>query len=464
MERVSRTAGHAVLHTLRAAANDELVRIYHAEAEQVFSRPPNEVFNAFSGWKRYQAWAPEVQGPGHWLLLRKGGVGSQFALYDKPDRVHLTHIGEVMECEPGRYFRWRAPFSEWKRAWIGSEVEFRPTRSGGTQVRERIYFEARPDQMPILKGFFATPSLNSKTMTSFLKRRLEGLSYLLNENVIPSADLSYPFDRDHAVAADWMGRIPSGDWVRILYADGELDFDGPPEVVFNAFSRFARYPDWTPMIHVGAEWLQIKAGGVGSRFLLWEKPGERQVMHDAVVTELGRNRKFAWRAPFAEWGKVFIGTAMTAEPRGDGGTHAYHVLYADIPEEYLPIFGGFGSLHGFDMQFETFHIFEEARGFNQLLQAGAFTAEDRSYLFDKEQIYALDWPMQEGRPWPKEALDLEPSRVMTYEDLMIDLSQILSDTMPSPAFMRRYRDLRRTWRYNADEAKRDWGRGLGPTS
>ena len=25
------------------------------------------------------------------------------------------------------------------------------------------------------------------------------------------------------------------------------------------------------------------------------------------------------------------------------GTHAYHVLYADLPEDYLVLFGGFGS-------------------------------------------------------------------------------------------------------------------------
>jgi hypothetical protein len=144
------------------------------------------------------------------------------------------------------------------------------------------------------------------------------------------------------------------------------------ETVFNAFTRFARYLDWTRDIHVAAEWLDVRAGGVGSRFLLWEKPGSRQVMHQAVVTELDRNRRFTWRAPFAEWGKVFIGTSLTVSARPDGGTHAYHVLYTDLPREYLPVFAGFGALSGFDLEFETFHIHEEARGFRRLLQAGAF--------------------------------------------------------------------------------------------
>ena len=78
--------------------------------------------------------------------------------------------------------------------------------------------------------------------------------------------------------------------MRILYADGELDLRGPPSVIFNAFTRFARYRDWTPMIHVDQQWLTVRQGGVGSQFLLWEKPGDRHVQHYGVVTELERER------------------------------------------------------------------------------------------------------------------------------------------------------------------------------
>ncbi len=238
--------------------------------------------------------------------------------------------------------------------------------------------------------------------------------------------------------------------MRVLYSDGELDFDAPPQVVFNAFSRFSRYADWTRMIHVGCEWLDVRAGGVGSKFLLWEKPGKRQVMHYAAVTELERNKKFTWRAPFAEWGKVFIGTSMQIIPKSDSGTHVYHILYVDLPAEYLPIFGGFGTLHGFDMEFETFHIHEEARGFNNLLQSGVLTDEEVEYYFAEDRHMARDWPLQNGHPWPEVALTLKPDRVITYEQMIVELSEILADAIPSPRFMRRYRDLARIYKFNRE--------------
>jgi hypothetical protein len=37
---------------------------------------------------------------------------------------------------------------------------------------------------------------------------------------------------------------------------------------------------------------------------------------------------------------------------------------------------------------------------------------------------------------------------MTYEELLVEVSEILADSVPSPAFLRRYRDLRRTRAYN----------------
>lgn len=183
------------------------------------------------------------------------------------------------------------------------------------------------------------------------------------------------------MAADWPGRIATDRWVRILYADGELDLRGPPSVIFNAFTSFARYRDWSTMIHVDQQWLSLRAGGVGSKFLLWVKPGDRHVQHYGVVTKFERDRRFTWRSPFAEWGKVFLGTSMRMEPRSPGRALVYHVLYVDMPEEYFPVFAGFGSLHGFDLEFETFHIFEEARGLQSLLDTGVFQAEAGQDLF-----------------------------------------------------------------------------------
>lgn len=144
--------------------------------------------------------------------------------------------------------------------------------------------------------------------------------------------------------------------------------------------------------------------------------------------------------------------SLTAEPRSDGGTHVYHILYIDLPVEYLPIFG---SLRGFDLEFETFHIYEEARGFNQLLRADAFTEQDKTFLFDGNNALARDWPLPAGRPWPRETLTLRPNRVMTYEEMVVELSQIMADVIPSSAFMRQYRHLAVTRRYNAMEVQHD---------
>lgn len=425
-----------------------LFRLHHASATCTFAQSPSVVFNVLSRWAGYEYWSPEMQGPAHWLVVHKGGPGSRFVLYDKPGPRHLVHFGIVTQLERDRFLAWRAPFSEWQRANIGTLIELTPASSGGTYVHETLYFEAREDHLTILAGFLSTPGFDAATFHTFLESRLAGLAHALDTKLIPNDERSFLFDENHIVAADWAGRISEGEWVRILYADGELDFDAPPDIVFNAFTRFARYTDWTRTIHVGCEWLTVKAGGVGSRFLLWEKPGDRQVMHSAVITELERNKKFTWRAPFAEWGKVFIGTSMTVIPRSDGGTHVYHILYADLPAEYLPVFGGFGSLHGFDLQFETFHIHEEARGFNDLLQSGAFTEADTAFFFEADRNLACDWPLQDGRPWPQETLTLVPDRVMTYEDLIVELSKIMADTLPSPVFMRTYRNLAQTRKFN----------------
>lgn len=427
-----------------------MLRIQHAQVRLEFDTPSERFFNAYSHWAGYEYWAPGIQGAGHWLVIRKGGPGSQFVLYDKPGPRHLAHFGTVTEVDRNRRFAWRAPFSEWSRAFIGTILEIEPTSSGGCRVTETLYLDARQDHLPVVAGFLALSGFDSTTMKAFLEARLTGLDRLLRSNVLDEQDLEYLFTQNQVVAADWSGRISEGEWVRILYSDGELDFDSPPQVVFNAFTRFSRYADWTRSIHVGCEWLGVRAGGVGSRFLLWEKPGGRQVMHYAAVTEMERNKKFAWRAPMAEWGKVFIGTSMQAMPRSDGGTHAYHILYVDLPAEYLSVFGGFGTLHGFDMEFETFHIHEEARGFNKLLTSGALTEEDKAYFFSEDRPLARDWPLQDGRPWPAQTLSLKPDRVITYEQMILEMSEILADAIPSPGFMRRYRDLARTNKFNQE--------------
>lgn len=425
------------------------VRIEHATISTEVPYPPEVVFGAFSSFRRYDLWAPEVQGACHWLLVQAGGVGSRFLAYDKPGRRHLTHEGLVTEFERSRRFAWTAPFGEWPRALVGAEVDFQET-THGTRMQERVVFSCSEDDREVLEAFLRLDGFDAQTYASFLGQRHAGFAKLLAKQESSEDEGEFDFETTRFVAADWRGRIAPDSWVRILYADGEIDFRDSPSVIFNAFSRFARYRDWTTMIHVDQQWLSVREGGVGSQFLLWEKPGDRHVQHYGVVTELERDRLFTWRAPFAEWGKVFLGTSMRMEPRGGNSARIYHVLYVDMPEAYLPVFAGFGSLHGFDLEFETFHILEEARGFQSLLDAGALAGPASEYLFGASKDIARSWPMQDGRVCPKEVETLRPDRTITFEDAVVEIAQRLSAVVPPPAFFRRYRDRGRSLRFHPE--------------
>ncbi|WP_458186556.1 SRPBCC family protein [Haladaptatus sp. NG-WS-4] len=427
--------------------DSSFLRIKHAQATVTIQAEAEAFFDTFTRFTQYDRWAPDLQGSAHWLTVREGGPGSQFIAYDKPGTTHLAHYGKVIDLEQPTRFEWRAPFSEWQRAYIGTVLECEQTDQGSTTVTEMLYFDVEEEHLPVLAGFTETASLQQERIETFLETRLQGLDSLLQEDSIPADEQSFLFTEDRDVATDWAGRISEDEWVRVLYADGEIDFDAPTDEVFNAFTRFARYADWTRDIHVGCEWLDVKDGGVGSRFFIWEKPRDRHVMHYGIVTECERNRRFAWRAPFAEWRKVFIGTSLQLTQRADSGTTAYHVLYIDLPAEYLPVFGGFGTLPGFDIEFETFHIYEEADGFQRLMENGELTEEDTSYLFDANRRIAHDWPLQEGRPWPEQALTLEPDRVISYEELLVELSETFAEALPSPKFNREFRDLKRLWNH-----------------
>jgi uncharacterized protein YndB with AHSA1/START domain len=245
-----------------------MLRLLHARATVEVDTPPEPFFNVFSRWAGCEYWAPHLQGPGHWLVVYEGGSGSQFLLYDKPGGRHLVHAGVVTELDRNRRFAWRAPFSEWNRACIGTFLELTPTAGGGTRATETLHFDAREDHLPVVAGFMALPGFDRATMAAFLEARLRGLDRLIRDNKLRDEELSYLFTENQVVAADWPNRASTGEWVRLLYADGEVDFGAPPDAVFNIFSRFARYADWTRDIHVGAEWQVVRRGGIGSRFLI----------------------------------------------------------------------------------------------------------------------------------------------------------------------------------------------------
>ena len=77
-----------------AAGEGERTRIEHVTITTEIAHGPEIVFDAFSGFARYDLWAPEVQGASHWRFVQAGGVGSRFLAYDKPEPRHLTSSGQ----------------------------------------------------------------------------------------------------------------------------------------------------------------------------------------------------------------------------------------------------------------------------------------------------------------------------------------------------------------------------------
>ncbi len=392
-----------------------LKRVIHANVNVEIRSDPEQFFNAFCGWKNYNQWS-QYNGYSHWLKIEKNGEGSQFILYDKPSNRHFVHYGKVVEVKRGKKFVWRAPFSEWPRALIGTILEIK-TKDNKTIAEETLFFDIEPEDISVIRGFMSLPDFDQKTIESFLKSRLEGLDELVKSEKLGDK-IEFPFTNKQNIALDWQGRLSAGKWIRILYCDVNLHFDENVETVFNAFSQFFHYSDWTHDIHVGPEWLEIKKDGVGSKFMIWEKPCGLHVLHYGVVTEFERNKKFTWRAQFADWGKFFVGTSFTVKPNPSGGTDAHHVLYFDVPEEYLPMVAGIASLEGYSPKFETNHIYEEAEGLNKILNTKSLK-EQVLYFFDSDRMIAKSWPLQEGRPFPEDLLlKLKPDKVMAYKELV----------------------------------------------
>lgn len=123
------------------------LRVKHAEATVEVQTDRDRFFDVFTRFAQYDQWAPEVQGSAHWLTIRDGGVGSKFIAYDKPGKTHLAHYGEVMEVDRPARFVWRAPFSEWQRAYVGTVFECEQTNQGTTAVTETFYFDVSEDHL-----------------------------------------------------------------------------------------------------------------------------------------------------------------------------------------------------------------------------------------------------------------------------------------------------------------------------
>jgi uncharacterized protein YndB with AHSA1/START domain len=182
-----------------------MLRIDHAAGRATFGQPPAVVFDAFTQWTGYERWAPDLQTSAHWLSVQAGGPGSRFVLYDKPGPRHLAHFGVVTDLDSPRSFSWRAPFSEWPRAFMGSSLELTLTEHGGTEGTEHVFFEARECDLPALAGFLRTEGFDEETFARFLDARLAGLARLLDGGA-PLREADAPlFSTSRQVAGDWSG-------------------------------------------------------------------------------------------------------------------------------------------------------------------------------------------------------------------------------------------------------------------
>lgn len=175
----------------------QLVRIEQARVTVEVATPAEAFFNAYSRCAGCEYWAPQVWGAGHWLLIREGGTGSRLTIYDKPGMRPLTHYGVVTERVRNRRFAWRAPFSQWSRAFIGAILEIEPTSSSGVRVTETLYFDVREDHLPAIVGFMGLGGPDQAAMSNFLEQRLRGLAKFILLGEVPPAGPPAACDQPH---------------------------------------------------------------------------------------------------------------------------------------------------------------------------------------------------------------------------------------------------------------------------
>ncbi len=157
--------------------------------------------------------------------------------------------------------------------------------------------------------------------------------------------------------------------MRIEWAANEIDMHRDVEAVFHFISRGAQYHRWHFDYHLRAEALDIRPGMVGSVFSIEEIVDGFFLRHLGRVTRYEPPSRFAWRARFALFPWIWIGTDFTFEPV-TRGTRVKEVLVFELSPAWLCVAPLFAARRAFRPSACRRHIKDELTGVKTMLEAG----------------------------------------------------------------------------------------------
>ncbi|MBI5478575.1 MAG: SRPBCC family protein [Deltaproteobacteria bacterium] len=163
--------------------------------------------------------------------------------------------------------------------------------------------------------------------------------------------------------------------MRLDWAENEVVIRKAVDPVFNFIARGAEYHRWHFDYHLRAEPLDIRPGVVGSVFCIEEIVDGFYLRHVGRVARYEPGRRFAWRARFALFPWIWIGTDFDFEPF-EGGTRVHEVLYFDLSPLLLPVVPAFIRHRAFRPEACRRHILDELSGVKTMLEAGDHAPAD----------------------------------------------------------------------------------------
>jgi predicted unusual protein kinase regulating ubiquinone biosynthesis (AarF/ABC1/UbiB family) len=175
-----------------------------------------------------------------------------------------------------------------------------------------------------------------------------------------------------------------GNFKEFRHGEYSVEINMPVEVVFNFVTRLSQYPLWHPIytpeskvIHVSGEYVFITPEVIGSVFRIDEIVDGYHLLSNGVIVEFEQNRFMKWKAPFAMFPVISLGTCLQLDVIDKSKTRITEYFYlSDSPLQGILI-----NRKGFSKKALTHHIREELTGVKNILESGNFSEEDVSYLW-----------------------------------------------------------------------------------
>lgn len=124
-----------------------------------------------------------------------------------------------------------------------------------------------------------------------------------------------------------------------------------------------------------SHWLFVQTGGVGSRFLAYDKPGRRHLTQEGLVTEFERPRRFAWTASFGEWPRALMGGEVDFQATSHGTRVRETVVFSRAPDDRC-VLKAFLRLEGFDVGTCAAFLRSRHAGLANLLESDRLSANE----------------------------------------------------------------------------------------